>query len=297
MSALVSLQVNVCVRVCASLSGHGRRQQQPQLLHVQREEIKGRPFTSVSFLGIKKIINNNGLEQCSGQTGEKHERKLIGLLPAVCLCVCVWYFGFLPWGQVGAENHKCGLFFWNRCLNQPSETSCNIHHNNVFISRFGLPDDFLWNVLMCACLLVWAFTSWNNRNKLNCKSCECLLRRTSLCRQLYVLYSLLCESWERERETANVKCLLWIWNYKMHIVCCIFSWVKGTLSTECCKMLAYNNFTANPHYVHMLPTLIWTGGNVYSYRTCCLWRLKHILAFWLFLIPNSTISPPVLICQ
>lgn len=41
MSALVSLQVNVCVRVCASLSGHGRRQQQPQLLHVQREEIKG----------------------------------------------------------------------------------------------------------------------------------------------------------------------------------------------------------------------------------------------------------------
>lgn len=41
MSALVSLQVNVCVRVCASLSGHGHRQQQPQLLHVQREEIKG----------------------------------------------------------------------------------------------------------------------------------------------------------------------------------------------------------------------------------------------------------------
>lgn len=88
MSALVSLQVNVCACMC-QFKRHGRRQQQPQLLHIQREEIKGRPFTSVSFLGIKKIINNNGLEQCSGQTGDKHERKLIGLLPAVCLCVCV----------------------------------------------------------------------------------------------------------------------------------------------------------------------------------------------------------------
>lgn len=59
--------------VFASLSVHRGRQNQPQILDVQREEIKGQPLTSVSFLRIKTVINNNGLERRSGQTGE--ERK------------------------------------------------------------------------------------------------------------------------------------------------------------------------------------------------------------------------------
>jgi len=55
------------VCVSATLRGQRGRQRQAQPLEVQREEIKGWPLTSVSFLRIKKIINNNGLEQHSGE--------------------------------------------------------------------------------------------------------------------------------------------------------------------------------------------------------------------------------------
>ncbi len=81
--------VGWCVCVC-ECSGRRGRKEQPQPLDVQREEIKGQPLTSLSFLWIKKIINNNGLEQRSGQT-EEEQRKLIGLSP-VCVCAIFWRF-------------------------------------------------------------------------------------------------------------------------------------------------------------------------------------------------------------
>lgn len=83
----VSDSTLVCVCECASLSGHRGRQQQPQPLDIQREEIKVRHLTLVSFFRIKKIINNNVPEQHSGQTGEEYERKVIGL-SCVCVCMC-----------------------------------------------------------------------------------------------------------------------------------------------------------------------------------------------------------------
>lgn len=53
------------------------------------------------------------LEQLSGQTGEEHEQKLIGLSP-VCVCVhvyiCVSHFAALPRGQMGAEGISTGCF-------------------------------------------------------------------------------------------------------------------------------------------------------------------------------------------
>lgn len=73
----------------------------------------------------------------------------------MCVCVCV---------QHVCRGDKHGRFFWNCCLNPPSETSCNIYHNNVFTSHFETPS---WLTVKCikafvcaracvhACVSIW----------------------------------------------------------------------------------------------------------------------------------------------
>lgn len=101
-----------CSGVCCVCQPERTKEDPGSLSTFKERRSKDIPLTRVSFLRIKKIINNNGLEQLSVQTGEP-ELELIGealIHTPVCgdvrVCAASWQVAM---GTNGNRDCKCGL--------------------------------------------------------------------------------------------------------------------------------------------------------------------------------------------